>query len=133
MRSCLLLLMLLVTGCDAWPTAFANRSESRVTFQYHLRGYDEWSGQWTVNGQTGMRLARASWMKDILGVRIIDGQHHYEWSATQIQALNRSYDAVQGKRGGGDWIVYLGSGKLGVSDDDSLPHVVTHDASNNPI
>ncbi|MDR2856523.1 MAG: hypothetical protein LBV50_01585 [Novosphingobium sp.] len=72
-------------------------------------------------------------MKDILGVRIIDGQHHYEWTAMQIQALNRSYDALHGEHGGADWIVYLGSGKLGVSDGDSLPHVVTHDVSDNPI
>jgi len=72
-------------------------------------------------------------MKDILGVRIIDGQHHYEWSTTQIRALNQSYDTAHDTHGGGDWIVYLGSGKLGISDAVILPHAVTHDASNNPI
>ena len=114
----LVLFVAVLSGCDAWPTTFDNRSSATVQFRYRHQDYDNWSASFSVSAEKAMRLARAHYADKIVGLRVRDGRNVFSLSPEVIRRMHRVcsrslFDRVTTL--GDCWITYHGQGRLSVS------------------
>lgn len=116
MRSLALLALLLLTGCDAWPTVVQNDAEASITFQYLHRDYDHWSAKFPIGAGFAMPLSRGHWMQDIAGIKIADGRKRYEWSEQAVRRLSKACPSSKAGRNLGYaencYLTYQGGGRV---------------------
>ena len=114
----LVLFVAVLSGCDAWPTTFHNRSSATVQFRYQHQDYDNWSAPFFVSAEKATRLARAHHAEEIVGLRMRDGPHVFSLSPEAIQRMHQIcsrslFDRVTTL--GDCWLTYHGKGQLIVS------------------
>ena len=104
-----------LSACDAWPTTFDNRSNATVQFRYNHQDYDEWSAPFTVHAKKAMRLARAHYADEIVGLRVQDGNQTFTLAPKAVEKLHRvcSRTFIDRLTTLGDcWLTYRGNGRL---------------------
>ncbi|MGO4165946.1 hypothetical protein EDF58_106222 [Novosphingobium sp. PhB57] len=96
-----------LAGCDGWPTSLDNRASGNLTFRYHHRLYDQWSGWAPVLRGNAVLLAREHRMRDISGLEITQGGLTYRYGT-------RALAPVHGLCAGSSScaLVYRGAGRL---------------------
>jgi hypothetical protein len=118
-RATLLLAVVLVSGCDAWPTTVDNRSAQVIQFQWHHRDYDKWSAPVDLPSGKATRLALNQYAEDFTGVRISDNGRTYPLTPAAIARLHKfcSRSAIERSFnvGGDCWLTYHGNGWVSVS------------------
>jgi len=119
MRSFTLAVLLLLAGCDAWPTVVDNQTRSAITVRYRHRDYSQWSAPFPIEAGLAMPLARAHWLHDIVDIRIQDGNRSYSLSGSSIRHLESACPSTKlGRKYGFSpncYLVYLGKGRMSVT------------------
>jgi hypothetical protein len=113
------LLCVLLTACDAWPTAIDNRSRNTTQFAWHHRNYDQWSAPVDLAAGKAIPLALDHYAEDVMGVRIAEGGHSYALTPEAIERLHKycSRSAIERSfnLGGDCWLTYHGNGWVTVA------------------
>ena len=125
----------LLAGCDAWPTVIDNRTPTEMHFQYHQKGYDDWSVTFDLPPGKATRLARAHYAEDIIGIRVREGARLYDLPTTEIDRLHRACSRTwldHLTTAGDCWLTYYGGGRFNF-DNKPTPGIVEVDASGNAI
>ena len=114
-----LLLAVVLSGCDAWPTVVNNGTSVPITIRYHQREYDSWSRPISVQPNKATRLAREHWIQDITGIEIKDRDHTYQLTGRTLIPLRNacpSIDLARRLKLAPDcYLFYLGTGHLTAS------------------
>ena len=107
-----------LSGCDAWPTTFDNRSTATVQFRYRHPDYDDWSAPFAVHAEKAVNLARAHYADEIVGLRVIDGDRMFSLSPKAVEQMHRICSRTVFDRLttlGDCWLTYRGNGRLTLS------------------
>lgn len=116
MRRLIMTTAILLAGCDAWPTVADNQTLSPITIRYLHRDYDYWSAPFPIKPGTAIRLARAHWIQDILGIEIRDGKQVYQFRADAMRQLEAACPSSKLSRklsfAPDCYLVYYGRGRL---------------------
>ena len=114
-----LLLCVLLSACDAWPTTIDNRGRNTIQFAWHHRDYDQWSAPFELAAGKAMSLALNHYAEDLVGVRIGEGTHTYALTPEAIARLHTYCSRGPMERafnvGGDCWLTYHGNGRVTVS------------------
>lgn len=104
-----------LSGCDAWPTTFDNRSNATVQFRYRHQDYDDWSAPFAVHAEKAVNLARAHYADEIVGLRVGDGGRMFSLSPKAVEQMHRVCSRTLFDRlitSGDCWLTYRGNGLL---------------------
>lgn len=116
MRSFAISTLLLLAGCDAWPTVIDNRTDKQIVIQWFHRDYDHWSAPFPIRAGLATRLARAHWIQDIVGIRIKDNRRVYSLSNADLRRLDKACESSELSRRYGTasdcYLIYLGTGRV---------------------
>ena len=109
------LFVAVLSGCDAWPTTFDNRSSATVQFRYRHQDCVNWSAPFSVSAEKATRLARAHYADEIVGLRVRDGRHFFSLSPEAIRRMHKvcSRSLFDRLTTLGDcWLTYHGKGRF---------------------
>ena len=127
--------VVLICGCDAWPTTIDNRSQTAIQYRYLHKDYAYWSAARSLAQGKATTLARAHYADEILGFRIREGTRVYSLTSTGIERMHRIcsrsfWDHIT--TGGDCWLTYYGTGKIRFSTKPT-PGLVEVDATGRPF
>ena len=88
-----LAIVLLLGGCDAWPTVINNRSSHPILIRYHQQSYIDWSAIYTLKAGEAQGLAREHWIQDIISIQIMDASRNYIFSNSALEPLRHSCES----------------------------------------
>jgi len=111
--------LLVLSGCDAWPTILDNRSPHQIRFHYLEKDQDQWSAQFTLREGEAQALAREDWVQDINGLQIVEDGRRYSFDYAALEPLRHACSSVQLSRRlkltPDCYLTYKGSGRVSAS------------------
>jgi hypothetical protein len=112
-------ILLLLSGCDAWPTILDNRSHHAIHFHYREHSHEEWSAEFGLKKGEAQTLAREHWVQDIVGLQIVEAGRRYSFDYAAMAPLRRACSSFVLSRRlkftPDCYLTYQGSGRVSAS------------------
>lgn len=109
-------LVILLAGCDAWPTVVDNQAPRDIAFRYYEAGEIDWSAKFDLPKARAQRLAREHWIQDIKKLEIREGQQTYRYSSATLSKLSAGCPSTELARrlklAKDCYVTYTGDGRL---------------------